>query len=128
MTGPAPAPTVRVLVVDDSVAFREAAHDLIEGVVGFVWIGEACSGEDGVEQTGRLRPDLVLMDVCMPGIGGIEAAAQIAAQVMPPVVLLITAAGLAADIPRGTATEILAKNRLSRESLIQLWEVHGHQS
>ena len=63
-------PTVRVLVVDDQLAFHEAARAVIDATAGFEWIGGASCGEEGVEQAERLRPDLVLMDVRMPGIGG----------------------------------------------------------
>jgi DNA-binding NarL/FixJ family response regulator len=70
-------PPVRVLIVDDQVVFRDAAHAVIDATAGFASIGDASSGEDGVEQAERLRPDLVLMDVRMPGIGGVEAAREL---------------------------------------------------
>ena len=74
----ASVPAVRVLVVDDSQSFRECARALVDATDGFEWIGDATCGEEGVEQTAELMPDLVLMDVRMPGIGGIEAARLIA--------------------------------------------------
>ena len=103
------APAVRVFVVDDSPLFRSAARELIDDTAGFVWIGEASNGEDGVEETLRLQPDLVLMDVRMPGIGGIEAASRIASHPSPPIVLLITGADLPDRVPDGTAGEILPR-------------------
>lgn len=115
------APAVRVFVVDDSPLFRSAARELIDDTAGFVWIGEASNGEDGVEETLRLQPDLVLMDVRMPGIGGIEAASRIASHPSPPIVLLITGADLPDRVPDGTAGEILAKDHLNHASLRQAW-------
>ena len=77
MCFPASSAAVRVLVVDDSLPFRQATRELIHGTEGFECIGDANSGEAAVEQASRLEPDLVLMDVRMPGIGGIEAARRI---------------------------------------------------
>lgn len=64
------ATPVRVLVVDDSAVFRETTRELLDAAAGLQWIGEACCGEDGVRQAAALEPDLVLMDIRMPGIGG----------------------------------------------------------
>jgi chemotaxis response regulator CheB len=65
---------VRVLAVDDHEAFREALRDLIAAMPGFVLAGQAETGEEGVRAVERLSPQLVLMDVAMPGMGGVEAA------------------------------------------------------
>jgi two-component system, NarL family, invasion response regulator UvrY len=67
----------RVLVVDDHAAFRKAARAVILAA-GLELAGEAATGEEAVAAAESLRPDLVLMDVNMPGIGGIEATRQIA--------------------------------------------------
>ena len=116
---------IRVLVVDDSLPFREAARVLIEATTGFEWIGDACSGEAAVEQAASLKPHLVLMDVRMPGIGGVEAARKIAAAGPPPIVVLISGADLPAEVPDGTAAEMLAKDRLTPASLRRLWQAHA---
>jgi DNA-binding NarL/FixJ family response regulator len=109
------ATRVRVLVVDDSVAFRDGAHVLVDGTSGFEWIGEASCGEDAVETAQRLQPDLVLMDVRMPGIGGLEAARRIAAHASRTVVVLMSA-------QEGSPTaQIVPKARLSPAALKQLW-------
>jgi DNA-binding NarL/FixJ family response regulator len=115
---------VRVLIVDDQPTFHDVVRELIAATPGFEWIGSASCGEDGIEQTERLCPDLVLMDVRMPGIGGIEAARQIASRGLPAVVVLITAGELPTDIPGGTATEIVPKRHLTRKLLKRLWEAH----
>jgi DNA-binding NarL/FixJ family response regulator len=115
---------IRVLVVDDSLPFREATRDLIEQTPGFQWIGDANSGEEGVEQAARLAPDLVLMDVRMPGIGGVEAARRLAARGEPSMVVLVTGADITADLVRETAAEVLPKQRLNSAALRQVWQDH----
>jgi DNA-binding NarL/FixJ family response regulator len=122
---------VRVLVVDDSLPFREAARELIQSTAGFEWIGEAASGEDGVTQAALLAPDLVLMDVRMPGIGGLEAAGRIGTQVGSSIVVLITGDELDADLVAGAAAAVLPKHRLNHASLRRLWHmrlVAAHES
>lgn len=119
------SPTVRVLVVDDQLAFHEAARSVIDATTGFEWIGGASCGEEGVEQAERLRPDLVLMDVRMPGIGGVEAARQIALRGLLAIVVLVTAGQLPCDASRGAAAEIVPKERLCGALLRRLWERYG---
>ena len=81
---------VRVLTVDDQVVFRRAARDVISATAGFEPVGDVGSGEQAVAAVQRLRPDLVLLDVRMPGIGGIEAARRIRESHPGTVVVLIT--------------------------------------
>jgi DNA-binding NarL/FixJ family response regulator len=123
----APA-TVRVLVVDDSPPFRDAMRTLVQCTPGFEWVGDAQCREDGVAQAARLEPDLVLMDVRMPGISVAEAARRIGAHAAPPVVVLVTGADLPADLPNETVAEILPKHHLSPSSLRRLWSDHGEPS
>ncbi|MDQ3987526.1 MAG: response regulator transcription factor [Actinomycetota bacterium] len=66
-------PSVRVLIVDDQAPFREAARDVIELADGFEVVGEAETGEASLAAVEDLSPDLVLMDVNLPGIDGLEA-------------------------------------------------------
>lgn len=68
---------VRVLIVDDQEAFRSAARLVVGLTDGFAVVGEAETGEDGVQMASELRPDLVLMDMNLPGIDGPEATRQI---------------------------------------------------
>ena len=119
------APTVRVLVVDDQLAFHDVARELIDATVGFEWVGGASCGEEGVEQAERLRPDLVLMDVRMPGIGGVEAARQIASRGLAAIVVLVTAGQMPGDPSRGSAAELVPKERLCGGLLRRLWEDYG---
>lgn len=79
---------VRVLIVDDQPPFREAARMVIELTDGYEVAGEAVSGEESLEMVAELRPDLVLMDINLPGIDGIEATQRITAE-HPGVTVLV---------------------------------------
>ena len=70
---------VRVLIVDDQPPFRSAARLVVELTDGFEIAGEAGTGEEGVQMFDELSPDLVLMDIQMPGMDGLEATAEIIA-------------------------------------------------
>ena len=72
--------SVRVLIVDDREPFRLAARMVVDATEGFEVVGEAESGEESVERAHELSPDLVLMDVNLPGINGLEATRRILAQ------------------------------------------------
>jgi DNA-binding NarL/FixJ family response regulator len=82
--------TVRVLIVDDQEPFRLAARMVVDVTDGFEVAGEAETGEDSVRMAQELQPDLVLMDVNLPGIDGLEATRQILAASETVVVLLLS--------------------------------------
>jgi DNA-binding NarL/FixJ family response regulator len=81
---------VRVLVVDDQAPFRAAMTAVVESTEGFEVVGEAVSGEDSVVACRTLQPDLVLMDLNLPGIDGLEATRQLRDLPACPVVLLLS--------------------------------------
>ena len=122
-----PQAPVEVLVVDDQERFRAVLRDLVDGLEGMAVAGEACSGEDALEAADRLKPQLVVMDVRMPGIGGIEATRRLVAAHPGIVVLLVSVdgAGDAEQIRTCGAAGFLLKQRLSRRALADAWRAHG---
>jgi DNA-binding NarL/FixJ family response regulator len=81
--------TVRVLIVDDQEPFRMAARMVVDATDGFEVVGESETGEDSVEQARSLQPDLVLMDVNLPGINGLDATREILSDRGDAVVVLL---------------------------------------
>ncbi|MGJ6966677.1 response regulator [Streptosporangium sp. G11] len=67
------APPIRVLLADDHVLLRDSFRALVNATEGMVTVGEAATGAEAVRMAGRERPDVVLMDVRMPEMDGIEA-------------------------------------------------------
>lgn len=117
--------SIGVLVVDDQAPFRLAARNVVGRADGFELVGEAASGEDGVEQASALHPDLVLMDINMPGINGIEATRRIVADGSDAVVFLCSTYQLS-DLPPGAPTSgaraYVNKEELTPSVLRRLWD------
>ena len=115
---------VQVLIVDDQPPFRAAARAVVEVTDGFDVVGEAETGEDSVTMCRSLKPDLVLMDVNLPGIDGLEATRQILAA-EHPVVLVLSTYEAAEYEPRATAAGAAAyiqKSDFGPDELTQAWE------
>jgi len=68
---------VRVLIVDDHEVVRRGTRELLEKAPGIEVVGEAQDGEEAIEGVARLRPDVVLMDLALPGVNGVEATRRI---------------------------------------------------
>lgn len=108
---PHPHPAVRVLVADDHAAVRAGLRRLLDADPGFVVVGEAADGQEAVAAAARLVPDVVLLDVTMPVLDGLEALPLLRELPTPPAVVLFTAW---ADQPRlqaarasGATTQVL---------------------
>ena len=89
---------VGVLIVDDQSPFRSVARSLVSTIKGWRVVGEAESGEDAVLAAARARPDVVLMDINMPGISGLEATRQIVAH-DPTVRVVLLSTYAVGDLP-----------------------------
>jgi len=115
------APDLRVLVVDDQAAFRRAAALLVRAAAGLTLVGEAASGEEAVALTHSLRPDLVLMDVRLPGINGPEATRRILAERPATRIILMSTyepADLPADLDQCGAERFLRKQDIDAAALL----------
>ncbi len=84
-------PRIRVLVVDDHTLLRQALRVMLDAQEGIEVVGEATNGRDAVDSTETLQPDVVLMDMVMPGLNGIEATRQITKRAPAARVLILTA-------------------------------------
>ena len=91
-------PAYAVLIVDDQAPFRSAARSLVGLIAGWRVIGEVGSGEDAIETARATRPDLVLMDINLPGISGIEATRRIVAA-DPGIAVVLLSTYAADDLP-----------------------------
>jgi DNA-binding NarL/FixJ family response regulator len=117
--------SVRVLIVDDQAPFREAARTVVELTDGFEVAGEAEDGEAAVEMALRLQPDLVLMDVNLPGIDGLEATRRILTEAAGRIVVVMVSTYEAEEYaPRaleaGAATYI-PKSEFEPDRLSEAW-------
>jgi two-component system, NarL family, invasion response regulator UvrY len=114
-----------VLVVDDQANWRTTLRDLVEAIAELTVVGEAASGEAALDAAARLSPQLVLMDIRMPGMGGFEASQQLTKRQPDTVVLLISVDGRDADAVRTSgAAAVIRKHELSAQALAEAWRAH----
>jgi two-component system, NarL family, invasion response regulator UvrY len=118
---------VRVLIVDDQEPFRAVARTVVELTDGFEVVGEAEDGEASVRMAHDLHPGLVLMDVNLPGISGLDATRQILAGVedaRPVVVLVLSTYEADEYAPRAAeagAAGFISKSDFSPDRLAEAW-------
>jgi DNA-binding NarL/FixJ family response regulator len=119
---------VTVLVVDDQAPFREAAKAVVNATPGFEVIAEAESGEQAVALAESHAPDLILMDINMDGIGGIDATRQIAGS-HPDTVTFLVSTYRESDLPAAAqssgAAAYIHKEDFGPQLLSELWTSAG---
>jgi DNA-binding NarL/FixJ family response regulator len=116
--------TVSVLIVDDQPPFRAAAKLLFDVLDGFEVKGEATSGEEALELAQSLAPELVIMDIKLPGINGIEATRRLVAA-RPEAVVVLVSTYEAHELPPGAASSgalaYVHKEHLDADLIEELW-------
>lgn len=117
----------RVLLVDDQAAFLDLLAEVVSATRHLAIAGQARSGERAVELAQELRPDIVVMDVRMPGLGGPDAAERIKAARPSTLVVLISTTHpdeLPVRAGAGCAEEVIWKCRLGAGLLDEIWCKH----
>jgi chemotaxis response regulator CheB len=115
-----------VLCVDDQAIFRAALREVIAATPGLTHVGDAGSGRAAILAVETLRPDLVLMDVHMPGLDGFQTARIIAERRRDVVVILMSAEHFGPPpslVARGGTIAVVDKRELCPRTLLDLW--HG---
>jgi len=115
---------VRVVLVDDQEAFMHALVAVVDATPGFVVVGQASTGEESLELTDELKPGLVLMDVNLPGIDGIEATRRLRERGAPPVVILLSTHDEDAGdlfVAQSGANAYVTKSDFGPQRLSQIW-------
>jgi DNA-binding NarL/FixJ family response regulator len=116
---------VSVLIVDDQVPFRLAARAVLRRAEGFELVGEAADGAEAVTRVAELSPDLVLMDINMPTMNGIDATRQIM-QDAPGTTVFLCSTYQRSDLPPEAETAGAAayvnKEELAPDLLRRLWD------
>jgi pilus assembly protein CpaE len=114
-----------VLVVDDQKPFRSAMKAVLRRSLQFELAGEAASGSEAIAMAQELSPALVLMDINMPEMNGIEATRRIVSA-HPDVVVILCSTYEAADLPPDASTSgaraYINKEHLGAETLRRLWD------
>ncbi len=116
---------VRVLVVDDQDFFRGVLCELVSATSGFTVVGKATCGEEALNAADSLSPEFVLMDVRMPGLGGIETA-RVMMERDPHLVVLLVSAQELPELPHaafaGPAVSFAHKRDLRDSVLRKAWD------
>lgn len=121
-----PDAEVRVLLVDDQDLYLRAMTTVVQETAGFVVVGSATTGEESLVAAAELRPQLVLMDVHLPGIDGTQASRRLTAEAGGPVVVLLSTYDADQfDISGSGAAAYVPKAAFGPDLLLQVWAEAG---
>jgi DNA-binding NarL/FixJ family response regulator len=121
------APIVGVMTVDDQAVFRQVAREVIDATAGFQHLGEAGCGEEALALADEVGPDLVLVDVRMPGIDGLETARRLKASHPASTIVLISTEVGPSGVESCGAAAFLRKEDFRPSALHRLWAEHGRR-
>jgi DNA-binding NarL/FixJ family response regulator len=120
--------SVGVLVVDDQPLYRGAARAVIDATRGFEFLGEAVSGDDALEAVAKLEPDMVLLNVRMREVDGVETCRRLSSARPEAVVVLLSVDDILCLSPQVGfcgAVEVVRKQELQPAVLRRIWHAHG---
>jgi DNA-binding NarL/FixJ family response regulator len=126
-----PQRPLRVLLVDDDAIFRELLAFVLRADVGADIVGQAADGARGVELAEELRPDVVVMDLRMPGMDGFEATERITATVGGARVVVVSSSTALADVERAGragAAGYVPKDRAVAELAHEVGRLHAAEA
>jgi DNA-binding NarL/FixJ family response regulator len=117
---------IRVLIADDHRLFAEALEAILALDERVEVVGRARDGQEAVQLVNQLRPDVVLMDISMPVMDGIEAVREIRTREAGPAVLMLTGSNARADVDRARqagADGYVTKDRIAAELIEAIVEI-----
>ena len=120
------SPPIKVLIADDHRLFAEALRAILEGDDRVAVVGRAGDGQEAVDLAGALKPDVVLMDLSMPVLDGVEATRAIRATGQKVCILVLTGSNSRDDVDRSRAagaSGYVTKDRIASELVDAIVEV-----
>jgi len=119
-------PPIRVLIADDHRLFAEALEAILDSEPEIEVVGRARNGEEAVAQTFELKPDVILMDIAMPGVDGVEATKRIRKNLERACVLMLTGSNSRSDVARAReagAAGYVTKDRIAAQLIDAIREL-----
>jgi DNA-binding NarL/FixJ family response regulator len=117
---------IRVLIADDHRLFAEALDAILASEPEIEVVGRARNGQEAVEQALALKPDVILMDIAMPGVDGVEATKRIRRKQRDACVLMLTGSNSRTDVDRAReagAAGYVTKERIAAELIDAILEI-----